>query len=101
MLQNPREVAKLLQDSLLGSFPILDAEGMGELMIQRLGKVGCKTALRLAERALSSSSIIGMEVADEPSSQVVAATQLSTLDNILDDVASDQAASEKLCEVFF
>ena len=59
---------------------------MAELLIQRLEKVGCKTALRLAERALSTT---GTEQGDP----------FNVLATILDDLASDQAASERLCEV--
>ncbi|KAL7581007.1 hypothetical protein ACA910_005816 [Epithemia clementina (nom. ined.)] len=91
LLQSSADVAKLLDDSLLESFSMLDAEGMAELMIQRLGQVGCKTALRLAERALSSTASMEGENLRE--------SQLTTLANILDDLAGDEALSQKLCEV--
>jgi hypothetical protein len=61
---------------------------LAELIIDRLGKVGCKTALRLAERAVSSAEIPGG-----------GAAQLRAMATILDDLVGDEATAERLCEV--
>ena len=51
LLSDTDSVQKLLSD---GVFPglIINVEPMADLIIDRLGNVGCKTALRLAERLL-------------------------------------------------
>jgi hypothetical protein len=61
---------------------------MANLMFDRLGDVGCKTALRLAERATANAEGNGDESA-----------QLKYLEVILEDLAVDYITAEKLCEV--
>jgi hypothetical protein len=74
---------------------IVNVDPMADLIIDRLGNVGCKTALRLAERAVASagraSAVEGKELEK---------AQLSALAEILDDLAGDEVTAEKLCEVF-
>jgi hypothetical protein len=60
---------------------------MADIIIQRLGQVGVKTALRLVERAIASAS-----GGDESS-------QLSALEQILDDLAGDEVTAKNLCEI--
>lgn len=62
--------------------------------LSRLGKVGTKSALRLAERAVFTA---GMQ-ADTPPDEMKSA-QLSALRSILDDFAGDEALASKECEV--
>lgn len=56
-------------------------------MIDSLGSVGCKTALRLAELAVSTS--------DDNDGQA----QLDALTEILNDLAGDELSAQRLCEV--
>ena len=58
-------------------------------MVRRLGKLGTKTALRLAERAVSTAG----------SSDDMKSAQLSAMESILDDMAGDEALAAKVCEV--
>jgi hypothetical protein len=89
LLQKKDEVRKLLEDSLSGI--VLDADGMAVLMIERLGKVACKTALRLAERAVFASD--RTETVDRKNAQLLSLTE------ILDDLAGDEGTADLLCEV--
>lgn len=67
---------------------------LAESIISRLGSVGCKTALRLAERAVATAgSAPGLD-GDE-----LEAAQQSALDEILDDLVGDEVTAQKLCEV--
>ena len=56
-------------------------------MINRLGNVGTKEALRLAERAIFTSS------------DGTKSAQLSAMESILNDLAGDEALATKVCEV--
>lgn len=67
---------------------------MSESIIRRLGNVGCKTALRLAERAVGTAERVDGLNGDE-----VESAQLSALDEILEDLAGDEFTAQKLCEV--
>jgi len=84
------EVKKLLLDG--GPESIANADSMADLMIGQLGNVGCKAALRLAERA---TAIAGR--ADNPANLEKA--QLSALAEILDDLSGDEVTAKRLCEV--
>ena len=63
---------------------------MAELLVERLGDVSCKAALRLAQRAVVSAG--GAEGNQEKA-------QLAALEEILEDLAGDAVTAEKLCEV--
>lgn len=67
---------------------------MADLIIEQLGEVGCKTALRLAERAVVSAST---RTSDNACQEQM---QLDALAQILDDLAGDEVTAGKLCEVF-
>lgn len=94
LLSDAESVKTLLSDGL---FPgsVENVEPMAELIIDRLGSVGCKTALRLAERAVATA---GMRT--EPDSTDTGKFQLEILAEILEDLAGDEVTAEKLCEVF-
>lgn len=68
---------------------------MAEMIIERLGSVGCKTALRLAELAVATVEKVGPTNEED-----VGTAQLDALSIILDDLAGDEATSDTLCEVF-
>ena len=68
---------------------------MAEMIIERLGSVGCKTALRLTELATAT-----VERAGPLNEKDLGTAQLDALSMILDDLAGDEATSDKLCEVF-
>lgn len=81
-LKEAQSVENLLRDS----FPtVSDPASMALLMIDRLGQVGCKTALRLAERSVASSS------GDTD--------QVRSLESILDDLAGDEINMSRLCRL--
>lgn len=82
LLSDAEEVRKLLTDCL--SDEIADAAMMSGLIIDKLGEVGCKTALRLAERAV-------LTAADK--------SQSKALESILEDLVGDDAIAAKVCQV--
>lgn len=83
LLEDPKAVSKLILESLSDSVDILDADAMAVLLIERLGKVGCKTVLRLVERAVAATQSI---------------CKVDALTGILDDLAGDEGTAERLCE---
>jgi len=83
LLSDAKEVEKLLTDCLAEE--VVDASSMAGLIIGKLGEVGCKTALRLAERAV-------LTAADEE-------VQLEALGVILDDLVGDDAIAARVCQV--
>lgn len=65
---------------------------MAELIVSRLTKVGCKTALRILERAVSMSYRASKEnFENDPNSFL-----LSSLSDILDDYVRDKEAAERI-----
>ena len=91
LLSVPEEVRTLLEDGL--DEAVLNADVMAEMIIGSLGHVGCKTALRLAERALT--------VAAFGDGRDLGKAQLKALADILDDLSGDQATAQSLCEVIY
>ena len=65
------------------------------MIIKRLSEVGCKTALRLTERAIFTAGI----QKEFPSQEELKTAQLSALDELLDDLAGDEAMATRVCEV--
>ena len=65
---------------------------MAELIVDKLGSVGCKTALRITERAVSTAGL-GNE------SHSMGSAQLAALKVILEDMASDSDAASSLCRL--
>lgn len=94
LLSDAESVRTLLSDSLF-SGSVVNVSVMAELIIGRLSTVGCKTALRLAERAVATA---GRE--DDLKGDDLGSAQLAALDEILDDLAGDEVTAQKLCEVF-
>ena len=89
LLQETAEVHQLIADGL--GETIISADVMAEMIIGSLGRVGCKTALRLAERAVTVAAFA--DASDRGKAQLVA------LEEILDDLSGDDVTAEKLCEV--
>jgi vesicle-fusing ATPase len=83
LLSDATEVEQLLTDCLAEE--VADASSMAELIIGKLGEVGCKTALRLAERAVLA--------AEDKSAQSEA------LGVILEDLVGDDAIAARVCQV--
>jgi predicted component of type VI protein secretion system len=65
---------------------------MAELIVSRLTKVGCKTALRILERAVSMSYRASKENSEKDPSSFL----LSSLSGILDDYVRDKEAAERI-----
>ena len=95
LLSDSESVRKLLADGTerSGVSVANNVDEMADMIVERLGSVGCKTALRITERAVAMAGI-GNE------SQDASEAQLTALRNILDDMVSDDAVAAKLCEVF-
>jgi len=85
LLSDAESVENLLTDCFAGE--VRDASSMAKMIVGRLGDVGCKTALRIAERSVFT--------ADKGSST----GQLVELGNILDDLVGDDAMATRVCEV--
>ena len=67
---------------------------MASIIIDRLGAVSCKSALRLAERAVATAGIRLGEMDKD-----LEEAQLSALRSILDDLAGDDLTAQNMCEV--
>jgi hypothetical protein len=93
LLSDSDSLRKLLSDCMSGL--VVNVDPMADLIIDRLGNVGCKTALRLTELAVATAgraiNVTGEELEK---------TQSSALAEILDDLAGDEVTTEKLCEIF-
>jgi ATP-dependent 26S proteasome regulatory subunit len=89
LLSKSEEVQALLESSF-GSL-IENPEEMAKTIISMTGKVSCKTALRLAERAVSISNFDGADLKGD--------RQLTALSQILDDLSGDKLITESLCEI--
>jgi hypothetical protein len=94
LLSEADHVRNLLKDSIFPSSGV-HVDAMAEMIIERLGSVGCKTALRLTELAVAT-----VERANPLNEMDLGTAQLDALSMILDDLAGDEATSDKLCEVF-
>ena len=88
---------KILLSDCLHSNVAKDIDGMADKIIGRLGSVGCKTAIRLAERAIASAHALSNEYGSD---EELAEAQLASLEEILQDLAGDEAMASKVCEVF-
>jgi hypothetical protein len=89
-MQESSSVQTLLHDSLADS--IANVQAMAALIISRLGEVGCKTALRLAERAVATAK-------NDSTNGNIEEAQLIAMAQILDDLAGDEVTAERMCEV--
>jgi len=96
-LSDAESIKRLFADSL-HSDVAKDIDGMADKIIGRLGSgVGCKTAIRLAERAISSAHAMSDAYGSD---EELAEAQLASLEEILEDLAGDEAMASKICEVF-
>ena len=98
LLQDKQSVRTLLSDSLLASeSAIVNVNAMADLIVEQLGEVGCKTALRLAERAVASAAASVATTSsssndDDDDNQEQA--QLDALAQILDDLSEIKSRPE-------
>jgi DNA polymerase III delta prime subunit len=93
LLSDANSVRKLLADGTEQSgLSVVDVNLMADMIVARLGSVACKTALRLTERAVAMA---GRGNAEED----VGKAQITSLEHILDDLTSDEATMNRLCEV--
>merc|ERR1711862_448021 len=86
LLTKSEEVEKLLLDANLPGIEN-DIKAMASLIIDRLGSAGCKTVLRLVERAVSTTARSNQIVKDSTNNIM----QLDSLKEILDDLSVDEA----------
>lgn len=90
LLSDSDSVTKLLNDSLIWSNEGATKD-MAELIVKRLGSVGCKTAIRLAERAYVAGE--RMEGIDKNKARMTA------LSEILEDLDEDRLVINNACEL--
>ena len=95
-ISDAETLKRLLTDSL-HSDVAKDIDEMADKIVGRLGSVGVKTAIRLAERAIASANVMSEEYGSD---EELAEAQLASLDEILEDLAGDEAMASKMCEVF-
>jgi vesicle-fusing ATPase len=93
LLSDSNSVRKLLLDGTKQSgLAVVNVNPMADMIVDRLGSVGCKTALRLTERAVAMAGN-GDEKEDMGQAQLLA------LEHILDDMTSDEATALNLCAI--
>jgi hypothetical protein len=95
LLSDSKAVTKLLSDAMI-SGALVSVEPMAELIIDRLKRVGVKSALRLVERAVVSASSPGTSINRDE----LGSAQLSALADILEDLAGDEVTAQNLCEIY-
>ena len=89
-LQDVESVQKLIDESL-SSVTVADSANIARIIVDRLGEISCKTVLRLVER-----SVVGINDDD-----VNAATaQMTSLEEILNDLVGDEATTNQMCTTF-
>ena len=90
LLSDVQSVQKLLTSGAEASgLNVANVKSFAEMMVDSLGSVGCKTALRLMERA-----VIGSDGSSD-----LEKVQENALRGILEDLAVDEAAHDSVCEV--
>lgn len=90
LLSDVQSVQKLLTSGAEASgLNVANVKSFAEMMVDSLGSVGCKTALRLMERA-----VIGSDGSSD-----LEKLQENALRGILEDLAVDEAAHDSVCEV--
>jgi hypothetical protein len=87
-LRDTESVQKLLEDTKM---KLENTAMISKLLIDKLGEVSCKTALRLVERSVvdataSQGKYMNTEVA-----------QIASLEEILDDYIGEEAVSNQIC----
>ena len=90
LLTKSEEVETLLRDAGLPG--LKNAAAFSTLMIEQMGSIGCKSALRLAERAISTALNSDKETSNKTN-------QIDSLKEILDDLQYDLVSVGRLCEI--
>mmetsp|Transcript_15456 Transcript_15456/g.22045 ORF Transcript_15456/g.22045 Transcript_15456/m.22045 type:complete len:1076 (-) Transcript_15456:118-3345(-) len=105
-LTQQTEVSTLLTNSMPPKV-IDDVDAMSSTLIDRLdGNVGCKKALRLVERAVTTSYLSNDTLtksdngSDDDTVDSQKKSQVDILEEILDDLAMDEELANALCNVF-
>ena len=93
LLSKKEEVVKLFTDCAMSDL-IANKEEIAEMIVTRIGPIGCKTALRIAERSVAAASQLEPNANGEMSS-----VQASCLGDILDDLAGDEGLANMVCSV--
>ena len=93
LISDAISVQTLLSDSLDN---IANVEAMSNMIIEMLGEVGCKTAIRLVERAIFDARV---QEDDLHSPEEVKTAQLAALKDILNDFAGDKAMALRVCSI--
>ena len=101
LLDTVTSVERLIQrGATISCLELGDAKCMAEMMIDSLDKVGCKTALRLMERAVAMVGTRSNNKEGDGDKGDLAKLQLDALTSILEDMAGDEAAANVACQVY-
>lgn len=96
LLTDAESLEQLLKDgSTTSGIVVPEPKLLAEMMIDRLGSVGCKTAMRLLERTVAGAGSSGMK-----NSIALGEWQAQVLSGILEDSAGDEALAQNVCEVY-
>lgn len=98
LLQSTESLSKLLHDSLANA--VVDDTAASELfpqmaerLLEQRQALGCKSALRLVERAMA----VAVQIDGNPGTE----QYLQCLDQILDDLQGDELTAGQLCDVVY
>lgn len=91
LLTEESSVQALLHQSLEDA---ADVEAMSKMIIDQITEVSCKSAIRVAERAIFAASN-----QDLSSQEELKAAQLSALKDILQDLVGDEALTSRICSL--
>jgi hypothetical protein len=90
------DACKLLQDSLIAK-DLSNLSDLSELLVEKLGVVGCKTALRLVERAVVSCR--AGDIGEDKTSDDKSRQLRNALQEILNDYVGDQGLKSETCAI--
>lgn len=93
LLSKREDVAKLFTDCTISTL-IANKEKMAAMILDKLGPVGCKTALRIAERSVASTGDF-----QSSTTELKEDFQLQSLSTILDDLVGEEGSLTDLCNI--
>jgi vesicle-fusing ATPase len=97
LLSDVESVQTLLATGAKASgLAVANVNSLAEMMVESLGNVGCKTALRLMQNSVAMAGAM----AGSGASTDLAELQEEALASILEDMTRDEAASDLVCDVF-
>jgi hypothetical protein len=93
-LYEASDVAALLVDTVSLAVTVENSDTMAAMILQRLGNICIKAALRIVERAVAEAATKPADTDASTNQQ-----QLLALDSILDDMSFDRGTTQVLCQI--